>query len=97
MIKTLKRFKKEKLITPPSWLLDNCQLLVKMGSEAYGVSTNESDIDVYGFCIPPTKYIFPHVDGLIHGFDKIPGFDQWQQHHIKDVSNNRDMISQCTE
>lgn len=57
--------------------------LTIMGSESYGVSTGASDIDVYGFCIPPKQIIFPHLAGYISGFGKPPqGFDQWQEHHI---------------
>lgn len=55
-----------------------------MGSVAYGVSNDMSDVDVYGFTIPPKDYIFPHLAGHIEGFGKKPqSFEQWQQHHIK--------------
>jgi len=90
MLKTLKRFKKEKLIHPPEWLLDNTLYLCQMGSVAYGVSTDYSDVDVYGFCMPPKENIFPHKFGYIHGFDKPNEFEQWSEHHIKDKSNNKE-------
>jgi len=56
-----------------------------MGSVAYGVSSDASDMDIYGFCIPPKDIIFPHLRGEIPGFSK-PGssFEQFQQHHIYD-------------
>ncbi len=76
-LKVLKRLKNDGLINPPAWLIQNIQMLVMMGSVAYGVSDDTSDIDVYGFCIPPVKYIFPHVNGLIYGFDEIKNFEQW--------------------
>lgn len=81
----LKRLEKQKLITPPKWLIDNCCYLSLMGSEAYGVSSNDSDRDIYGVCIPPKNNIFPHLSGEILGFGKqIERFNQYQQHHITD-------------
>ena len=60
-----------------------------MGSLAYGVSSDNSDFDVYGFCIPPKELIFPHISGEIPGFGRqIQRFEQWQQHHIFDPSEN---------
>lgn len=56
---------------------------VIMGSFAYGVSNNTSDIDVYGVCIPPQEYVFPHTTGYIQGFGPKPqNFHNAQQHHI---------------
>lgn len=70
------------LISPPKWLPDNMVLEVLMGSVAYGVSSDASDMDVYGFCIPPKRIVFPHTAGVIHGFDKnVEKFDSWQEHH----------------
>jgi hypothetical protein len=51
-------------------VIEGTQYLVHMGSDAYGVSSNSSDIDAYGFCIPPKSYIFPHLSGEIEGFGK---------------------------
>jgi predicted nucleotidyltransferase len=60
-----------------------------MGSVAYGVSSDVSDLDVYGFCIPPKDIIFPHLAGEVFGFGtQIKRFEQFQQHHIKDPSAN---------
>lgn len=62
-----------------------------MGSVAYGVSDLGSDVDIYGFCIPPKELIFPHLGGEIPGFGaQIQRFEQWQQHHIKDVSTEKE-------
>jgi len=69
----------------PSWLHDNVLYLTMMGSVAYGVSNDNSDIDIYGFCMPPKSILFPHTAGEIPGFaTQTPTFGQWQQHHIKD-------------
>lgn len=82
---------KNKLVHPPSFLYDNINYMVIMGSNAYGVSNDLSDMDVYGFCTPPKEYIFPHLNGIIPGFGRQQqNFDQWQEHHIVDASNNRE-------
>lgn len=58
-----------------------------MGSLVYGVSSDSSDMDIYGWCIPKKELVFPHISGEIPGFGKqIQRFEQWQQHHIKDQS-----------
>ncbi len=84
----------QKLIQPPAWLPDNCAYLTIMGSIAYGVAdTNaeeESDYDLYGFCIPPKEIVFPHLGGAIWGFGRFKEgmprshFQQYQKHHIHD-------------
>jgi len=57
---------------------------VIMGSMAYGVNTDNSDIDIYGFVIPPKDIVFPHLAGYIYEFDNSPNtFKQFQQHHIQ--------------
>lgn len=72
------------VIAPPPWLPSNVMYLTVMGSVAYGVSTDMSDMDVYGFCIPPKTDVFPHLRGDILGFgQQIHRFQQWQQHHIE--------------
>ncbi len=55
-----------------------------MGSTAYGVEGNSSDIDVYSVCVPPRDYTFPHMSGFVPGFGPPPPtFTPWQKHHIK--------------
>lgn len=78
---------KRELIKPPTFLSTNTMYLTRMGSTAYGVSSDNSDIDIYGVCIPPRDYIFP--PNYIDGFDNRDlTFHQWQQHHVKDKSAN---------
>lgn len=82
---------KSGLIKPPVWVKEATQYEVMMGSIAYGVSSDTSDIDIYGFCIEPKEYIFPHLDGKIQGFSKqIKGFDQYQEHHAKDKDSGKE-------
>lgn len=54
-----------------------------MGSFAYGVSSDTSDMDIYGFHIPPKEIVFPHLTGYIEGFDEKPKtYDVFTQHHV---------------
>jgi predicted nucleotidyltransferase len=77
----------KKLAQPPKWLPDNVHYLTIMGSLAYGVSSDSSDLDLYGFCIPPKELVFPHLAGNIPGFGRqINHFESWQQHHMHDPS-----------
>src|ERR1700753_3003830 len=77
----------KKLIHPPAWLSTNVHYLTMMGSVAYGVSGDTSDIDLYGWCIPTKEIIFPHLAGEIFGFgSQKKRFNQWQEHHVKDPS-----------
>ena len=70
----------------PSFLRSNTAYLTQMGSVAYGVSSDTSDNDIYGFCVPPKEIIFPHLTGEILGFGKPnPRFEQWQKAHIEDA------------
>jgi predicted nucleotidyltransferase len=69
---------------PPKWLANNCHFLTIMGSVAYGVSSDTSDMDLYGFAIPPKETVFPHLAGVIPGFGtQPPRFEVWQEHHLK--------------
>ena len=83
MSSVVQHLAKLKLITPPSFLPLNIQQEVMMGSVAYGVSGDTSDVDVYGFCIPEKEVLFPHLAGEIQGFGRQKKkFEQYQQHHI---------------
>lgn len=65
--------------------------LTVTGSVAYGVSDDHSDVDIYGVCIPPKTEVFPHLAGNIEGFGKQrQRFESWQEHHIKDPSNDKE-------
>jgi len=78
---------KKGLITPPSWLAHNTHFLCLTGSTAYGCSSDNSDQDVYGWCIPSKEIVFPHLAGEIFGFgNQVKRFEQYQQHHIIDPS-----------
>ena len=81
---------KNMLNSPPAFMKNGMQLEVIMGSVAYGVSSDTSDMDIYGFCIPSRDYVFPHLRGEIEGFSTSgPRFEQFQQHHINDKEKRK--------
>jgi len=76
---------KRGLITPPPFVPGGVQYEVIMGSEAYGVSSGDSDRDIYGFCVPSKSIVFPHTAGEIYGFGRQKKrFEQFESHHVKD-------------
>jgi predicted nucleotidyltransferase len=87
MPSTTARLAHQGLIRPPHFLADNVMYETMMGSIAYGVSTDHSDRDIYGFCVPPKEAVFPHLDGEIPGFgEPKKRFEQFQASHIEDPS-----------
>ena len=75
------------VIRPPHFLPSNVMYETIMGSIAYGVSSEQSDRDIYGFCIPPKEDVFPHLDGEIPGFgEPKKRFEQFQESHVDDAS-----------
>ncbi len=85
MASRLKRARDRGLIKCPSFVAGGCQYEVITGSYAYGSSNDNSDMDIYGFCMPPKEVVFPHINGHIKGFDtQVQGFDQFQKHHVID-------------
>lgn len=86
----LKKLHKRNLIGPPTFVVRQLQYEVIMGSFAYGCSSDMSDTDIYGFCVPPKNVVFPHTNpDYIHLFDPVPhNFEQYQQHHINDTTAN---------
>jgi len=75
---------KAEVLKPPKFLENSVQYETIMGSMAYGVSDDNSDMDIYGFCIPKKDMLFPHLKGEIFGFGRqTKRFDQYQQHHLK--------------
>jgi len=82
---TLQRLTDRGLIKPPRWLPGNVQYETIMGSVAYGVSSDTSDVDVYGWAIPQKEDLFPHLRGEILGFGRrSERFEQYQEHHVND-------------
>lgn len=86
MSSRVQRVFERKLAQMPSFVAGSVQYEVITGSVAYGMATEGSDEDVYGFCIPPKAIVFPFHNGeFIYGFGpNPPGFEQWSAHHVKD-------------
>lgn len=82
---TLQRLTDRGLVKPPRWLPANVMYETIMGSAAYGVSSDTSDMDVYGWAIPPKDDVFPHLRGEIPGFGRPhKRFEVFQEHHVRD-------------
>lgn len=88
-----KRLYKNKLVrNVEGWIFENIQYETIMGSTAYGVSTDDSDMDVYAFTIPPKGIVFPHTEGYIAGFGSgPPNFKVFQKHHIMENDREYDL------
>jgi predicted nucleotidyltransferase len=83
----VQKLAKAGLIKPPKYVPGGVQYEVIMGSEAYGVSSGDSDRDVYGFWVPPKSFVFPPTAGEIHGFGRLKTksrFDHFEKHDVKD-------------
>ena len=86
-----KKLVEQKLIAPPSFVHENLAYETIMGSQSYGVSSDDSDWDVYAFCVPDKEIVFPHLSGEIMGFgNQIQRFEQYQMHHIKSMCGQRE-------
>lgn len=89
IVQTLR--KKDLISDAPQFVVSNICYETIMGSESYAVSNDDSDRDVYGFCLPPKTMIFPHLSGHVLGFGtKPPSFEQYQQHHIIDKETRKE-------
>ncbi len=78
----LQEMVKAKAIDPPEFVACNTMFLGITGSYAYGMSTDLSDRDIVGYCIPPKSVVFPHLAGEIDGFGtKTARFGEWIKHH----------------
>jgi predicted nucleotidyltransferase len=88
------KIKDKNVLHPPhKWVVENCHYLTIMGSEAYGASSGLSDLDLYGYCIPPKHIVFPWTHGYIKDFGTPPeSFDQWQKHHIPFEGKTLDVV-----
>lgn len=85
------KLQSKELIHPPKFLRNNTVFLTQMGSQAYGVSSGDSDIDVYGIAIPPKNHAFPHLGGYVYGFGPKPNvFNVWTETHIKDPETQKE-------
>lgn len=68
----------------PSWMNpEHISYITVMGSRAYGAHNANSDMDFYGFCVPPVEIVFPHVIGKVEGFGRnVQRFEQYDPQHV---------------
>jgi len=88
------RLYRDKIVTNiEPYILENVQYETIMGSQAYGVSNDDSDLDIYAFTIPPKRIVFPHTAGYIYNFGKKgpETFKQYQKHHINAYDKEIDL------
>jgi len=90
-VSRVQRLAEKGLIHPPKFLPSNVHYEVITGSEAYGISSGGSDIDVAGFCIPPKEDVFPHLRGEVLDFGtQKKRFGVWQKHHVEDPESRKE-------
>lgn len=90
----LQKLYEKELIHPPKFLLTNTQFICIIGSRAYGCERegdNQSDNDIYGWCIPALEEIFPHLRGEVLDFgSQKQRFYQWLEHGIIDKEERKE-------
>ena len=75
---------KHGLFNPPESFVGETVYEVIMGSMAYGVAKNNSDVDVYAVCVPSKDIVFPYASDNIVGFGPPPpNFEVYQKHHME--------------
>lgn len=83
MSSTVEQLQNKKLINPPRWLASNVMYETITGSISYGISSDSSDYDIVGWCIPTKDEVFKITE--IVGFDEPPKrFEQFIQHGVHD-------------
>ena len=68
-------FVKERFQPNEIWLRENLLMECIMGSQAYGLATPESDVDIVAIVMPKEDHLFPQRYGFIPGFDDVPNFE----------------------
>lgn len=74
---------KNKLINPPNFIENNLSYTTVIGSQAYGMSNDDSDQDLYSFAVTQKEELFPHLYGHLYGFGpKKEIFETYSKHSI---------------
>jgi hypothetical protein len=68
-------FAKERFNKDEQWIKDNLLYECIMGSQAYGLATPESDIDIVALVMPKEEHLWPQRFGYIPGFETVPNFE----------------------
>ena len=71
------------LLSIPGYLRGGIHYLTRGGSYAYGVESDTSDVDLYGYAILPKKMYIPYFfQKRVFGFDRVEKFEQFSKGHI---------------
>lgn len=73
------------------WLQDGIILLTKHGSQAYGLATPESDLDIKGIAIPPVQYFL----GPFSRFEQAEGKNDVCEYVIYDIRKFVSLATDC--
>jgi|AntRauTorcE11897_2_1112592.scaffolds.fasta_scaffold00240_29 predicted nucleotidyltransferase len=93
MSSVVKKLVKHGLMNPSNDFVSETVYEVIMGSMAYGVSSDTSDMDVYAVCVPDKTMVFPHLGGQITGFGPNPKpFQVFQKHHMELDEKEYDVV-----
>lgn len=93
MSSVVKKLVENKLMTPPYDFVEETVYEVIMGSVAYGVSNNTSDVDVYAVAVPSKSMVFPHLTRHVDGFGPKPeNFSVYQKHHMEMSEKEYDVV-----
>lgn len=93
MSSVVKKLVKHKLMNPAHDFVSETVYEVIMGSMAYGVSRDTSDMDVYAVCVPDKTMVFPHLGGTVLGFGPPPKpFTSFQKHHMNMDEKEYDVV-----
>lgn len=68
-------FARERFNKDEQWLKDNLLYECIMGSQAYGLATPESDVDIVALVMPKEEHLWPQRYGYIPGFETVPNFE----------------------
>ncbi len=73
------------------WLKDSIILLTEHGSQAYGLATPESDLDVKGIACPPESYFL----GAFNRFEQAEGKTELCEYAIYDIRKFISLAADC--
>jgi predicted nucleotidyltransferase len=93
MSSVVQKLVRHKLFHPKYSFVGEPDYEVIMGSLAYGVSNDTSDMDIYAMCVPHKSMVFPHLAGHVPDFGPKPeNFTSQQKHHMQLEEREYDVV-----
>jgi predicted nucleotidyltransferase len=74
-----------------SWLNNSILYLAEHGSQAYGLATPESDLDIKGICCPPKQYFLSPFSN----FEQAEGKNETCEYVIYDIKKFIELAADC--